>query len=208
MKRIILLLATAIAAITAARADETSESILRHLADRLAEYGNYEVRFTVSSEGMGTVKGSYIVSGDRYRIKIQRNEQFSDGVNRYEIYPTDKEVVIDVADTDSHDLLSNPTRAFEFAPEEFDSTYKGPASFKRRSVETVLLSPREGEYGTGTITLYLDAGDGWPVALEYGFEGDGFTVTIERITRLEEPDPSLFMFDPAAYADYEVIDFR
>ena len=106
MKRFILIAAALVAAASSAKADETSESILRHIAETFASYGNYEVRFTVSAQGMGNMSGNYFVSGDRYRIKLQKQEQFSDGTNRYEIYAADKEVVIDAADTGSHNILN------------------------------------------------------------------------------------------------------
>ena len=161
MKRFILIAAALVAATSSAKADETSESILRHIAETFASYGNYEVRFTVSAQGMGNMSGNYFVSGDRYRIKLQKQEQFSDGTNRYEIYAADKEVVIDAADTGSHNILNNPTRAFEFAP-----------------------------------------------ALNYDYQGEELTVTIDRIIPLEEIDKTMFLFDPSLYGDYEVIDFR
>ena len=45
MKRFILIAAALVAAASSAKADETSESILRHIAETFASYGNYEVRF-------------------------------------------------------------------------------------------------------------------------------------------------------------------
>ena len=193
MKRFILIAAALVAATSSAKADETSESILRHIAETFASYGNYEVRFTVSAQGMGNMSGNYFVS---------------DGTNRYEIYAADKEVVIDAADTGSHNILNNPTRAFEFAPEEFESTYTGPAELKRKAVEKVKLVPRSDRYGNGTITLYVSAEDGMPVALNYDYQGEELTVTIDRIIPLEEIDKTMFLFDPSLYGDYEVIDFR
>ena len=56
MKRFILIAAALVAATSSAKADETSESILRHIAETFASYGNYEVRFTVSAQGMGDRK--------------------------------------------------------------------------------------------------------------------------------------------------------
>lgn len=208
MKKFILIAALAIAAVSTAKADETSESILRHIAKTFASYDNYEVRFTVTAKSMGSMSGSYIVSGDRYRIKLQKQEQFSDGTNRYEIYLADKEVVIDNADSDSHNILNNPTRAFEFAPEAFESTYTGPAEYRRKAVETVRLVPRSDRYGNGTVTLYVNAQDGSPVALDYNYQGEELTVAIDRITPLKEVDANLFLFDLTLYGDYEVIDFR
>ena len=77
MKRFILIAAALVAATSSAKADETSESILRHIAETFASYGNYEVRFTVSAQGMGNMSGNYFVSGDRYRIKLQKQEQWA-----------------------------------------------------------------------------------------------------------------------------------
>ncbi len=208
MKKFILTASLLAVILAPARADETSESILRHIAKTLASYGDYEVRFTVSAKGMGNTSGNYIVSGDRYRIKLQKQEQFSDGTNRYEIYTADKEVVIDEADTSSHNMLNNPTRAFEFAPEEFESTYAGSTELKRRPVETVRLTPRGAGHGNGTVVLYVSAEDGLPVALDYNYQGEELTVTINKIIPLDEVDRNMFRFDPSQYGDYEIIDFR
>lgn len=208
MKKFILTLALAAAAAGIVKADEVSESILRHISQALADYGSYEVKFSVTAKGMGTMNGNYYVSGDKYRIKLQRQEQFSDGVNRYEIYPADKEVVIDKADTSSHDILNNPTRAFEFAPEEFESTYKGQRTVNRTVSETVELVPRKGTPASGTITLFVDTENGLPVALDYDYQGEHISITIDKLAPVRDIDTSMFIFDPSRYGDYEVIDFR
>lgn len=208
MKKLILTLVAAISTVGLINADEVSESILRHISETLAKYGNYEVKFSVTAKGMGTMNGNYYVNGDKYRIKLQKQEQFSDGINRYEIYPADKEVVIDKADASSHDILSNPTRAFEFAPDEFDSTYKGQQTINRTLSETVELIPRKGASASGIITLFVNTEDGMPVALDYNYQGEQISISIDKIAPLKDMDASLFIFDPARYGDYEVIDFR
>ena len=185
MKKAILFLMAALAVNVSTFADETSESILRHMAGTFAGYDCYEVKFTVSAEGMANMNGSYTVCGNKYNIKIQRQEQFSDGTARYEIYPNEREIVIDVADNSSHNILSNPTRAFDFAPEEFDSSYKGQTDFRRKAVETVFLVPKNDAHGNGTIMLYIDAESGMPAAIDYNYQGEKITITINRITQLE-----------------------
>lgn len=208
MRKLILTIAALAAAAGISRADGVSESIMRHISETLAGYGSYEVRFSVTAKGMGTMNGNYFVSGDKYRIKLQKQEQFSDGTNRYEIYAADKEVVIDKSDTSSHDILNNPTRAFEFAPEEFESTYKGQQTVNRTVSETVELVPHKGSTAHGKITLYVGTDDGMPVALDYDYQGESVFISIDKIVPLKETDPSMFIFDPARYGDYEVIDFR
>ena len=207
MKHFFLTLAFAFAALATASADNLSESILRHVASTLREYGDYEVRFTVSAEGMGTTSGEYVVSGDRYRIRIRQQEQFSDGRNRYEIYEADREVVIDRADRNSHDIFTNPTRAFDFAPEEFESTYRGKENVGRKEADVVRLTPRNAHAAQGVITLYLDATTGLPLQIDYDYQGGQIRVTLNRITP-KQIDASTFVFDPTRYADYEIIDFR
>lgn len=207
MKHLFLTLALTCAVLWPAAADNLSESILRHVASTLREYGDYEVRFTVSAEGMGTTSGEYAVSGDRYRIRIRQQEQFSDGKNRYEIYDADREVVIDRIDTSTHDLFTNPTRAFDFAPEEFDSIYKGREKVGRKEADVVRLTPRNAHAAQGTITLYFDATTGLPLRIDYDYQGEQITVTLNRITP-KAIDASTFVFDPTRYADYEIIDFR
>ena len=54
----------------------------------------------------------------------------------------------------------------------------------------------------------MSAEDGMPVALNYDYQGEELTVTIDRIIPLEEIDKTMFLFDPSLYGDYEVIDFR
>ena len=75
-------------------------------------------------------------------------------------------------------------------------------------MEKVKLVPRSDRYGNGTITLYVSAEDGMPVTLNYDYQGEELTVTIDRIIPLEEIDKTMFLFDPSLYGDYEVIDFR
>lgn len=208
IRKFIATIAVLAAAAGVSRADEVSESILKHISETLTGYGSYEVKFSVTAPGMGTINGNYWVNGDKYRIKLRKQEQFSDGVNRYEIYPAEKEVVIDKADTASRDVLSNPTRAFEFAPEEFNSIYRGQQTVNRTVSETVELIPQKGAAASGKITLYVATEDGMPVAINYDYQGESVFISIDKIVPVKEADPSMFVFDPARYGDYEVIDFR
>lgn len=48
-------------------------------------------------------------------------EAYSDGVSKWEVDPSKREVVVDVVDTQSRSLLGNPTRAFDFLDDAFRS---------------------------------------------------------------------------------------
>lgn len=207
MKKIILILA-ALAAVFVARGDEKSDKVLKNVASTLAGYGSYEVKFTVAVKGSGSMSGSYTVSGNKYNIALQQQSQFSDGVNRYEIYPSDKEVVIDKADTKSHNILNNPTKAFEFLPSEFTSVWKGPRQAGGVNTNAISLTPRNSKSDQGVITLCVGVSSGLPVVVEYNYQGETITIKIDRITPLKSVNNALFTFDAVKYKGYEIIDFR
>ena len=207
MKRYIILIACLLAAATAS-ADEKSEAILGRVAKVFGGYADYEVRFTVEVQGMQNMKGNYFVSGNKYRIKLQEQEQFSDGQYRYEVFPAEKEVVIDNVDVSSSDILSNPTRAFEFAPGEFDSEYKGQVKIGSTVCDVIALTPRKGKYGGIGAVLYVNADTAAPVSIIYDTQGDRIDIIIDRIIPMDKVDDSIFVFDPGKYRNYEIIDFR
>ncbi len=208
MKKITLFFLALCAMTDAAWADGASEALLGRVAARLKVMGAYEVRFTASADGMGSVDGRYTVSGDRYRISVRGQIQFSDGRSRYEIYEDEKEVVIDAVDLASHNILVNPTRAFDFAAEDFDSRIGGREKIGGKDAQTVMLTPRRQGSGIGTIRLWVDAGSALPVRLEYMYQGESVVIDILSVGRAADADPAMFVFDPDDYAGYEIIDFR
>lgn len=208
MKKIFLILALLPLAFTA-KADENSRGILDRMAANMAEYENYRIDFTASSKGMITsVGGMYTVSGDKYHIKIQRQEQFSDGKTRWEINPSDKEVIIDHMDLNNRNILNNPTRAFKFAPDEFASTYLGTETVNGIPCHVIQLESLGRMYGIGLVKLHVGISADLPVQVSYDFEGERLNISIDKFTGLPSIDPAMFEFDASKYKGYEVIDFR
>jgi len=208
MKKIFLVLAFLPLAFTA-KADGNSREILDRMAANMAEYENYRIDFTASSKGMITsVGGTYVVSGDKYHIKIQRQEQFSDGKTRWEINPSDKEVIVDHMDLDNRNILNNPTRAFKFAPDEFESTYLGVETVNNIPCHAIQLESLGRMYGIGIVKLHIGVAVELPVQVAYDFEGERLTVVIDKFTGLPSAEQSMFVFDESKYKGYEVIDFR
>ena len=80
----------------------------------------YTVTFAVEGDDFAA-EGSYAVEGDRYYMRVGDAEAYSDGVSKWEVDPSKREVVVDVVDTQSRSLLGNPTRAFDFLDDAFRS---------------------------------------------------------------------------------------
>lgn len=190
------------------KADERSSALLERISATLKAYGDYEVRFTVSGDGMDDTDGYYFVSGERYRINVQSQEHVSDGVVRYEISHDIGEVIIDNADPDGNNIFTNPSRAFEFAGDQFSSRWLRRETISGRECDVIGLLPLQQAYGDTAITLYVDSESGLPAAIVYDHDGQAVTIAINEIRKLDGADPALFTFDRADYPDYEIIDFR
>ena len=133
---------------------------------------------------------------------------FGDVNARYEIYEDLKEVVMDKADLSQSNVLSNPARAFEFAPDEFESELQEPVS-GGGTYDVVRLVPVKGGYAAGTVIyLYVDKTSSLPGKIVYNYDGETVNITIDKITPLNKVDKDIFTFDASKYKDYEVIDFR
>ncbi len=210
--KILLLIFIAVSAWTAGMAagatDDRSSAILDRISAALRAYGDYEVRFTVSADGMDDVEGYYFVSGDRYRINVRSEEHLCDGVARYEISHNNMEVVIDKADAGGSNIFTNPSRAFEFAGDQFRSRWLRSETLLGRECDVVGLVPVSQAYGNMAVTLYVDSKGGLPLAVTYDYDGETITVAISEIRKPDKADPSLFTFNRADYPDYEIIDFR
>ncbi len=190
------------------RADGKSSALLGRIMTALAAYGDYEVLFTVSAEGMEDIEGGYTVSGASYRIDVGSEVHISDGASRWEISHGNREVVIDRADMGGSNVFTNPSRAFEFAEDQFDSRWAGSIIRADGKCDIIELKPAGQAYVNMSVTLYVDRTTGLPSAVEYDSDGQRVSIAITAIRDLDAADSSLFSFDRTEYIDYEIIDFR
>ncbi len=93
---------------------EAANPELEKLARKVASIPSYEVAFTIEN-----VSGKYLVKGDSYYIHVPDAEVYGDGTTRYEVSRENREVVIDATDLTSRNLLTNPTRAFEYISADY-----------------------------------------------------------------------------------------
>ena len=185
MKRSVLLLA-ALFAVFSVQADNRPQAVLKQLTAALGALEGYSVVFEVHTDG-DVVPGYYEVSGDA---------EF-----RYEIDPDRKEVVIDRVDLTSHNLLNNPTRAFDF----IDGEYAASLLSEKGSTAVIRLTPLRIQSAVGQIDVEVDTARSLPTAVIYEIDGDRVRIDIRSVT-VHEASPRTF--DAENYAGYEWIDFR
>lgn len=191
------------------RADDKAVGLLSQLSANIAALDDYRVEFMVEAENRQT-QGSYIVSGQKFRIITPEFEVISDGESRYEVNHEILEVIVDAMDTSEVNILINPVKAFEFAENSFAPSYVGETEIDGRFCDLVELKPLGEEPTITRVKLYLGRDSGLPVRLEYGIDGIDDDVSVSVSSFRNDPDikSSDFSFDKSAYKDYEIVDFR
>lgn len=182
------------------RAADSGASWLGRLQQAVRSFGDYEVRFELSTTDDYTTAGSYRVSGERYVISMPQARVYCDGKARYEVNEHAREVVVDAVDTESRNLLDNPVRAFDFVSEQYD------VQVVAEQIDRIALrlTPRSKTTLT-TIELTLDKHSGLPVSVVYGAEDLRIAIAIVSFAKSVSAFPALRRED---FAGYEWIDFR
>lgn len=211
MKRYVLVCVLWLAALCA-NADERSSALLNKLSSLIGGYGNYRVEFTVYIPDLQPqqIEGYYLVNDDKYYISVEESEVYCDGKIKYEVNRADREVTIDAVNPAERNILSNPTRAFEFLDGSFTHSAQGEVLVEEKRCDRILLRPVDKALGLSEVTLDVDRQSGLPVRLAYRLEGSSapISIGIDRIVPHAAADPSVFAFNRSKYKGFEMIDFR
>lgn len=199
MKKLLTLLVLILALVATVSA-QSAEAWLTELNKSLG--GRYAMNVAVTIGDELPINGFFMVDGDGYYITLGVMEVYSDGKLRYEINNERKEVVEDVVDLESCDLLSNPTRAFKFVPNEFKSDVISTTD----NVVVLRLTPKSEAMGIDSITLTLQRSGSTisPKTICYDYGGDVVTISLSENTTT---DLKLRKWDKAAYRAYDIVSF-
>ena len=198
MKRFIILF-VALCLPLALFAQQEGDAWLKDLDTTLGNKFAMEVDVSVAEE---PIMGYFMVDGDGYYISLGIMEVYSDGKLRYEINNERKEVVEDRVNLAACDLLSNPTRAFSFVPQEFLSDVTSGTNER----VTLRLTPKSEAMGIDAITLTLQRSGSQvaPVAISYDYDGDAVSIALSVA---DVSDVKLPRWDKSAYRAYDIVSF-
>ena len=203
MRKIVISLVLVLSTLGVVSAQSASEWLTK-LDSSLGE--RYAMHITVTMndpiEGATDVSGYLMVKGDAYYITLGVMEVFSDGKLRYEVNNERKEVVEDRVNLEACDLLTNPTRAFNFVPNEFASEV-----VSRANGSVVLkLEPKSKAMGIDAITLTLSQNGAkvTPQSISYDYDGDAVSIALSVA---DVTDAKLPRWDKSAYRAYDIVSF-
>jgi hypothetical protein len=143
-----------------------------------------------------------MVEEDSYYIQLGVMEVYSNGKLRYEINNERKEVTEDRVDLSSVDLLTNPTRAFEFVADEFTATIDDNI----HNGVILKLVPKEDIGITAIYVSVVNDGEGniTPLAIKYDYEGDEVAIAL---IMADAEGSVLPRWNKSAYSGYDIVSF-
>ncbi len=203
MRKIIFVI-VAICMATTLSAQTTAKEWVKQLESSMGERYAYTLNVAVKTgDSKTSLSGRVMVEGDSYYMSLEAMEVYSNGKLRYEVNNERKEVTEDRVDLTSHDLLTNPTRAFMFAPEEFDMALKFS---QNDEIARIDLTPRDKDYGITTIVLILEReGDKvYPKQIGYDYDGDKVVVTLAEYG---DKAWKLPVWNESNYKAYDIVSF-
>lgn len=147
------------------------------------------------------INGYFMVDKDSYYIQLGIMEVYSDGKLRYEVNNERKEVTEDRVNLDSRDLLTNPTRAFEFLEEEFEATI----SEDIHNGAILKLVPKQSSDITAVYVSVV-----WrdnriiPLAIKYDYDGEEVSIAL---VMAEKESAVLPRWNRDNYKTYDLVSF-
>lgn len=175
------------------------EQLLHQMESAMSALGNYEVRFSVVSEGY-SASGRYVVCGKDFYLSTEDVELYvADGV-KYEVNGSKREITVDGIESLGSDIVSNPTRSLTTLLNDFSAE-----QVAHDGGRAVRLTPRGEGVASERILIVESAATRMPSEIRY-ISGDGsVAVLLKSIASWREPLPR---FDRAKYADYELVELR
>lgn len=200
MRRLLLTLCVLHCAV-ALSAQTTARQWLERLDASLGERYAMTLHIAMTNAEQPLI-GYLIIDGDSFYLTLGAMEVYSDGKLRYEVNNERKEVTEDRVNLSSADLLSNPTRAFEFVGEQFDVAL---LSANATDVE-LHIKPLDADMGISNIALSLKVAGGkvLPDAIVYDYDGEVVGITLEM---MDAKDKALPRWSKDRYRAYDIVSF-
>ena len=147
------------------------------------------------------MNGYFMVDKDSYYIQLGIMEVYSDGELRYEVNNERKEVTEDRVNLDSRDLLTNPTRAFEFVEEEFTATISQTI---HNGVILKLVPKHSADITAVYVSVVWKDNRIIPLAIKYDYDGEEVAI---GLVMADMSSAVLPRWSKSAYKTYDMVSF-
>jgi outer membrane lipoprotein-sorting protein len=209
-KQINVLLILLISSITLAQEQQRAEALLDEVSENLAQFNNIAITFTYELVNRKELiqqkeKGSLIVEGDAYLLKLMGIEQLSDGINKHTINADNEEVLIEPLSNGFDEGLS-PSKIFSFYNQgyRFEWDILQPL-YGGRKIQYIKLIPIDTYAQASYLLLGIDTKTKNIYKLiEVGNDGTETTLTIGSFKTNVEIPTNTFVFSASDYPNYYI----
>ena len=193
--------------------EQRAEVLLDEVSESLAQFDNISITFTYELVNRKELiqqkeKGSLIIEGDAYLLKLMGIEQLSDGTNKHTINPENEEVLIERL-SDGYDEGLSSSKIFSFYKQgyrfEWDITQP---LYGGRKIQYIKLVPIDTYAQAAYLLLGIDTKTIQIYKLiEVGNDGTETTLTISSFKTNIEIPTSTFVFSESDYPNYYIDKF-
>jgi hypothetical protein len=209
-KQINVLFILLISSITVAQEQQRAEALLDEVSENLAQFNNISITFTYELVNRKELiqqkeKGSLIVDGNAYLLKLMGIEQLSDGINKHTINLDNEEVLIESL-SDSFEQGLSPSKIFSFYNQgyRFEWDILQPL-YGGRKIQYIKLIPIDTYAQASYLLLGIDTKTKNIYKLiEVGNDGTETTLTIGSFKTNIEIPTNTFVFSASDYPNYYI----
>ena len=211
MKRILFALALLSTISTFAQSNKEAEKLVKDVINKIASYDNFSAKlsYTMVNVEMDINEkktGTILVSGDKYKVEMEGQLIFSDGVTLWTYLKDSEEVMVSNV-ADNEDGIS-PTSILTKYDEDYKSSFDNDKKYKNSDVKKIDLKTSK-DRGFQKLSLVINQKklslDSFSV---YDMNGNVFTYHIINLKPNITLEENEFVFSAEKYPDVEVIDMR
>ena len=211
MKRLLSIFILAAASLNlSAQNDPEAVKVLENFSSKATKAPSVSIQFTMETadqvEGTSnSIKGSAVLSKDRYRLELPENTIWYNGSNMWSYLPDVEEVTITKPEKNDESFMAKPSSIFSI----WKKDYKSRLLEERTGSYLIDLYPEDINSDHVRIRLEISKPGLDLKGLEYKYK-NGITVMlkISGYDLTHQPEDSEFAFSTAKYRNAEIIDMR
>lgn len=190
--------------------EQRAEILLNEVSESMAQFDNISITFTYELINRKELiqqkeKGSLVVEGDAYLLKLMGIEQLSDGINKHTINSENQEVLIEPLGNGFDEDLS-PSKIFSFYKQgyRFEWDIMQPL-YGGRKIQFIKLIPIDTYSQASYLLLGIDTfTKNIYKLIEVDNDGTETTLTISSFKTNIEIPKNTFVFSLSEYPNYYI----
>ena len=190
--------------------EQRAEILLNEVSESMAQFDNISITFTYELVNRKELiqqkeKGSLVMEGDTYLLKLMGIEQLSDGINKHTINSENQEVLIEPLGNGFDEDLS-PSKIFSFYKQgyRFEWDIMQPL-YGGRKIQFIKLIPIDTYSQASYLLLGIDTyTKNIYKLIEVGNDGTETTLTISSFETNIEIPKNTFVFSLSEYPNYYI----